>query len=164
MRPLPVILVAGFLLCLPGLVRAKEAKPEASLSIIPKQMQVKVGQEVLVEIQVHKARDLFGAPFYLIYDPHRLEAVRVSQGDFLRKDGKKTAFLNAIKKEKGRIIIGLTRLGAVGGVDGEGTLAIVAFKALQAGRATLSFQEVDLKDSHQSSLSVSLETGLIEVK
>jgi general secretion pathway protein D len=164
MRLTLTIVAVGLLLCLPGPVRAKEAKPEASLSIIPKQMQVKVGQEVLVEIQVHKVKDLFGAPFYLVYDPHRLEAVKVSQGDFLRKDGKKTAFLNSIKKEKGRIIVGLTRLGAVGGVDGDGTLAVVAFKALQAGRAKLSFDAVDFKDSHQATLPVHLETGWVEVQ
>lgn len=164
MRLTPVIFTAGLLLCFPGTVRAKEAKSEASLSIFPKHVQVMVGQEVSIKIQVHKIKDLFGTPFYLVYDPHLLEAVRVSQGDFLKKDGKKTAFLNTIKKKKGRVIIGLTRLGAVGGVDGEGTLAVVAFKALQAGRATVSFQEVDLKDSHQSSLPVRLETGLIEIK
>jgi Cohesin domain len=164
MRLILMIVAVGLLVCVPAAGSAKEAKPQASLSIIPKQIQAKVGQEILVKIQVYKVKDLFGAPFYLVYDPHRLEAVRVSQGDFLKKDGKKTAFLNKIKKEKGRIIIGLTRLGAVGGVDGEGTLAIVAFKVLRTGRATLAFHEVDFKDSHQSSLPIRLETGLIEVK
>jgi Cohesin domain len=164
MRLTLTIAAIGLLVCVPAAGQAKEAKPEASLSITPNRMQVKVGQEVLIKIQVHKVKDLFGAPFYLVYDPHRLEAVRVSQGDFLKKDGKKTAFLNKIKKEKGRIIIGLTRLGAVGGVDGEGTLAIVAFKVLRTGRATLAFHEVDFKDSRQSSLPIRLETGLIEVK
>jgi general secretion pathway protein D len=164
MRLTLTIVAVGLLVCVPATGPAKEAKPEAALSIVPKHVQVKVGQEVSIKIQVHKIMDLFGAPFYLVYDSHLLEAVSVSQGDFLKKDGKKTAFLNTIKKEKGRIIVGLTRLGTVGGVDGEGTLAVVAFKALQAGRATLSFQEVDLKDSHQSSLPVRLETGLIEVK
>ena len=164
MRPALIILAAGLLLCSADTVSAKEAKPEASLSIFPRQTQVKAGQEVSIKVQVHKVKDLFGAPFYLVYDPHLLEAVKVSEGDFLKKDGKKTAFLKSVKKEKGRIIVGLTRLGAVGGVDGEGTLAVVVFKALRAGRSKVSFDDVDFKDSHQSSLAVRIDTGSIDVK
>ncbi len=163
MRPKPVIL-AAVLVLLPIIVNGKEAKPTASLSISPKQIEVKVGQEVSITIQIREAKDLFGAPFYLLYDPDLLEVVKVSEGDFLKKDEKKTAFLHKVDKQKGRIIVGLSRLGNIIGVNGRGTLVSITFKAIRAGRAALSFQKVDFKNSRLVSLPVRAEIGSIEVE
>jgi len=163
MRWTLIILSVGLLFCYSNSVFAQEAKPEASLSIQPKQMKVTVDQEFSVKVQVHKVKDLFGAPFYLLYDPKLLDVKKVSQGDFLKKDGKKTAFLFKTDKQKGKIIVGLTRLGPVGGMEGEGTLVIVSFKALQAGHANVTFDQVDFKDSHLTTIPIQMKTGLIDV-
>ncbi len=163
MRPATVI-VTAILALLPIIGNGEEAKPTASLSILPEQAKVKVGQEVSLTIQVREAKNLFGAPFYLLYDPHLLQVVKVSEGDFLKKDGKKTAFLHKVDKQKGRIIVGLSRLGNVTGVNGNGTLVSVRFKATLAGRAALSFQKVDFKDSRLMHLPVLVGSGSIEVK
>lgn len=135
----------------------------AFLSISPMEAKVKVDQEVTLQIEAQEAEDLFGAPFYLNYDPHFLKAVRLTEGDFLKKDGQKTAFLYRISEEKKRIVIGLTRLGKIAGVSGHGVLALVTFKAQRAGRAVLSFEKVDFKNSRQESIQVRYQTDSIEI-
>jgi general secretion pathway protein D len=157
------IFAVVFLACGSESVFAQAAKPDASLSIQPKQIKIKVGQEFSVKVEVQKVQDLFGAPFYLLYDPKLLDVLKVTQGDFLKKDGKKTAFLFRADKPKGKIIVGLTRLGPVGGMEGEGTLVVVVFKALQAGHANLTFDRVEFKDSHLTTIPLRIQTGSIDV-
>jgi len=159
-----LIISAGLLFIFAGSVYGKDSEKVAQLSISPKEARTKVGREVSIQIDVQEGKDLFGAPFYLIYDPKLLKVVKVSQGDFFKKDGKRSAFLQKVDPKSGRIIIGQTRLGNVGGMNGKGTLVLVTFKTVHAGKASLSFESVDFRDSRLSSLEVHTQTAVIEVE
>lgn len=142
----------------------KDEKPAASLSVIPGQSQVQVGQAVTIQIEVRSAQDLFGAPFYLNYDPRVVEVTKISDGGFLKNGGKQAGFIYKVDATKGRIIVGSTLLGKGHGVSGDGMLANVTFKAIGPGSATLSFWKVDFRNSRNISMPVSSHRGTIEAR
>jgi general secretion pathway protein D len=158
------VISASLLFIFAGSVYGKDIEKVAQLSISPKESRAKVGREVIIQIKVQEGKDLFGAPFYLVYDPKLLEVLKVSQGEFFKKDGKRSAFLQKVDPKAGRIIIGQTRMGKVEGMDGKGTLVLVTFKALHKGKAALSFENVDFRNSRLSSLEVHTQPAVIDVE
>jgi len=89
--------------------------------------------------------------------------IDVVEGDFLKKDGVSTLFLKNIDKEKGEVIIGVSRTSNVDGVSGDGTLLIVKFKALKLGKVKLEISDVVLKDPELNQLKFNLEIYEIEI-
>ena len=165
MRSAPALLTGLLLLFslfLPAAGNGQD-KPAVFLSIHPKEVKLKIGREVTIRVEVHGAKDLFGAPFYLLYNPKALEVLKVNEGAFLKQDGKNTTFLHKVDKEKGWIVIGLTRLGDIGGVSGKGTLVTMTFRALWPGRAIFSFEKVDFRDSRLNVLTVQLSAARVEI-
>lgn len=127
-------------------------------------MRLPVGGEVALQVEVHGARDLFSAPFYLIYDPRIVSAQKVSEGTFLKHGGRKTVFLNKVDSQRGEIVIGLSQMGDRAGVTGNAPLVFVTFKAIRAGRSPLVFQNVHFKDSRRAPIDVQPNVGWIEVE
>jgi len=151
--------------------QAPAAQPETpsdgSLTLVtiqPQQLTAQVGGQVTVQVNVSNVTDLFGAPFYLRYDPARLEVVSASEGGFLNNDGQSTVFLKSIDAVNGEVIVGVSRLGAVGGVSGSGSLMSITFKAKASGPVTLSLQNVDFRDAHLSQIPVLLQPGHIQIE
>ena len=163
MRFAPIILF-GIMLFLPINAKGKDPDAITSLYFSPKEVKAKVGEEISIQVMVKGAKDLFGTPFYLLYYPDLLDVVKVIEGDFLRKDRKKTAFVYKIDKTRRAIIIGLTRLGEAKGLSGDGTLVSIRFKALKAGRVKLSFEKINFKDSRHLPVQIHPETGMIVAK
>lgn len=107
---------------------------------------VKVDQEFTVGVNLGEVTNLYGASINLSYDPALLEFVRVTEGGFLKQDGKSTSFMHAVNAAEGRVTVGMTRLGGVGGVSGAGGLFSAEFKAKGEGTAAIGFQDGTLKD------------------
>ena len=85
--------------------------------------------------------DLAGWQFDIAFDPSALEAVNVSEGDFLKTDGGTTFFQNGTIDNAAGKITGLSaaRLSAQG-VSGTGSVLQVTFKAKSAGETELALQ------------------------
>ncbi|MDO8445040.1 MAG: cohesin domain-containing protein [Deltaproteobacteria bacterium] len=107
---------------------------------------VKVDQEFTVGVSLGEVTNLYGASINLSYDPALLEFVRVTEGGFLKQDGKSTSFMHAVNAAEGRVTVGMTRLGGAGGVSGAGGLFSAEFKAKGEGTAAIGFQDGTLKD------------------
>jgi hypothetical protein len=135
-----------------------------SISIFPDEPLVPVGQEITVQVEARGMRDLYSAPFHLIYDNTVLEATRVEEGHFLKHGGKKTLFLHKINPDKGNVIIGLSRIEKSVGVTGQAPLVFVTFKTMKEGRARLGFQNVSFKNSKKGDIAVHPQEGWIEVQ
>jgi hypothetical protein len=133
------------------------------VTIQPQQLTAQVGDQLTVHIMVSNVTNLFGAPFYLGYDPFRLAVVSAAEGDFLKNDGQSSVFLDSIDASKGLVVIGASRLGAVGGVSGSGSLAVVTFKATASGPVTLTLQNVDFRDASLTKIPVILQPGHIQI-
>ena len=92
-----------------------------------------------LRLSAEKVADLAGWQTDITFDPTVLEVVKVSEGDFLKKGGVDTFFLQGtIDNTAGKIIkINSARLR--GGVDGTGTLLSVTFTAKAAGETRITF-------------------------
>ena len=101
---------------------------------------VRSGDSFTLRLSAEKITDLAGWQTDITFDPNTLEAVEVSEGDFLKTEGVGTFFLRGtIDNTAGKITqISAARLS--GGVNGTGTLLLVTFttKAVGETRVTLS--------------------------
>lgn len=136
----------------------------ATLFFSPEKAKVAVGDLIHLEIKVSGGHDLFGAPFHILFPADLLEILKVEEQTFLKRDGRQTAFLQKVEDQQGEIMIGLTRLGKTGGVDGDGALITLTLRAKKPGSATLSFRKVDFRDSQMKPLQVSARSARIVIE
>ena len=131
-------------------------KPDSSTGIIsvnaPK--NVNIGEKLDVHLLVQDAKRLYSAPLKLSYDPDKLKCLKVTEGPFLKKDGKQTAFLSSINQSEGLVNINLSRMGDIGGIDGDGILAYLTFEAIAQGVSKVSISEPQFLDANMKPYSV----------
>jgi hypothetical protein len=108
---------------------------------------VAVGELVGVRVVIDGASDVASVPFHLLYDPRILQFDHGAQGGFLGSDGQQIVFMSAPTQEPGRIVIGLSRLGAVPGIAGSGELCTLFFKGLGTGTTGLTFANASVWSS-----------------
>ncbi len=125
---------------------------------------IQVGDQFILSIEADQVKDLFSAPFYLKYDPQLLEFIGLTEGKFLNRDGKPTVFIYSVDPDTGQVIIGLSRLGDVGGISGSGVLALATFKAKNPGTANVAFQNVDFRDIQLEPVNVLSKSGEVQVR
>ena len=102
---------------------------------------IHIGDTFTLDIRAENISDLAGWQFDLDFDPTILEAISVTEGDFLKADGVSTFFHggsidNAAGKIKG---LNAARL-SLQGATGTGTLLQVTFKAKALGETQLTLQ------------------------
>ncbi len=105
------------------------------------QTPIHVGDTFTLDIRAENISNLAGWQFDLDFDPTTLEAVSVTEGDFLQAGGVSTFFHggsidNAVGKITG---LSAARISTQG-VSGTGTLLQVTFKAKVAGETQLTMQ------------------------
>ena len=105
------------------------------------QTPIHTGDTFTLDILAENVFDLAGWQFDITFDPVILEAIDVSEGDFLKTDGGTTFFHGGSIDNVAGEITGLSaaRLSAPG-VNGTGTLLQVTFKAKSAGETKLALQ------------------------
>ena len=103
---------------------------------------IHLGDTFTLDIRAENVFDLAGWQFDITFDPAILEAINVSEGDFLKIDGGSTFFQGgSIDNATGKITgLSAARLSAQG-VTGTGTLLQVRFKAKSGGETELVLQK-----------------------
>ena len=103
---------------------------------------IHTGDTFTLDIRAENVFDLAGWQFDIAFDPAALEAVDVSEGDFLKSNGGTTFFQDGIIDNAAGKITGLSaaRLSG-GGVSGTGVLLQVRFKAKSDGETELALQK-----------------------
>jgi hypothetical protein len=97
------------------------------------------GDTVCAQVNVTDVTDLYAASFDISYDPLVLDYTGTTEGSFLSQDTKPTSMQAAPlnnEESTGQIVVGVTRLGDVGGVSGSGNLATVCFNVTGSSCAT----------------------------
>ena len=109
--------------------------------------RIHAGDTFTFDIRAENIFDLAGWQFDIAFDPAILEALDVSEGDFLKIDGGTTFFQSgSIDNAAGKITgLSAARLSTQG-VTGTGTLVQVTFKAKAAGETELALQNVQFGD------------------
>ena len=103
--------------------------------------QIHVGDTFSLDIRAEDVFDLAGWQFDITFDPAVLEAVDVSEGDFLKTDGGSTFFQSgSIDNTTGKITGLIAGRISEGGVSGSGTVLQVRFKAKSEGETELTLQ------------------------
>lgn len=130
----------------------------------PERMTLHQGQLVSVNILVKNVQNLFGAPFYLEYDPGILEFRSISEGEFLKMDSENTVFVYSVEKTRGRIMIGLSRLGVKTGRNGSGRLAQISFMTRKKGSTRLFLQKADLRNPQNLPITADIKNARITIE
>lgn len=123
---------------------------------------VQPGQQFEIEVAVEDAKALFAVPLTLAFDPARLKFLGAAEGEFLRQDGKLTSF--AAAPGNGRVTVGLSRLGDVGGIDGGGRLFTVRFQATAAGLSTVRVVDAQLRDASRRAVPSRADAYPLEIR
>jgi len=137
--------------------------PPINLAIMPAKTEQSVGSTFQVAVTVSNARDLFSVPLQLQYDPTVLSLVDVDSGEFFGRDGQAAALVH--RDEGGGIVtISEMRPPHTAGVNGQGTLCILTFKALVPGNSSLALIKIGATDSKQISLPAIGSQAAVRVK
>ena len=106
------------------------------------QTPVHTGDTFTLDIHAENITDLAGWQFDIVFDPTILEAINVSEGDFLKMNGGTTFFQSgSIDNAAGKITgLSAARLSTQG-VSGTGVLVQVRFKAKSRGETELALQK-----------------------
>ena len=110
-----------------------------NVGYVVSETQIHVGDTFTLDIRAENVSDLAGWQFDLAFDPSVLEAIEVSDGDFLKTDGG-TVFFQAgrIDNANGKIMGLKAALLSDSGVGGSGTLLRVRFKAKSDGETEVA--------------------------
>ncbi len=137
--------------------------PPVSINIVPPVTLQTVGSTFQVAVMVQNARDLFAVPLEIQFNSRVLSLVNVDSGQLLGQDGQAVALIHN-DLGNGLLRISATRPPNVKGVDGQGTLCTMTFKALAPGDSTLALTKIGAKDSQQNNLPAVGTQSTVHVK
>src|SRR5690606_16125241 len=101
---------------------------------------VRVGDRIKVRLEVDAREPLSHVPLQLRFDPTALQLVKWTAGEIL--GGGAQSEILAYEAEPGLVLLGASRLGAVPGVTGRGTVIELELEALTATTSKLSLDNV----------------------
>ncbi len=100
---------------------------------------IHIGDTFTLDIRAENVFDLAGWQFDIAFDPAILEAVDVSEGDFLKTDGGATFFQSgSIDNTAGKITGLIAGRVSEGGVSGTGSVLQVKFEAKSEGETEIA--------------------------
>jgi general secretion pathway protein D len=116
---------------------AGAAADSARLRLGGENLNPKSGETFEVPVRIENARDVFSVPLELQYDSSAMQLVGVKKGDFWAADGLPVAIVERPEEEEGKTEVTLTRPPGSGGISGDGTVAVLTFRAAHAGSTAL---------------------------
>ncbi len=139
---------------LPAMPASSPMPVQRSLLQLAAPSSAAIGQQFTLDIKISDVKDLANAPFVLTFDPVFVDFVAVSEGTFLKNDGKPTVFGSTTDPSGGTVTVNLGRTAGNGGVSGGGTVATALFKAKKQGPASFAFRNASFKGSDGSALNI----------
>ena len=122
---------------------------------------IHIGDAFTFDVRAESISDLAGWQFDIAFDPTVLEAVDVSEGDFLKTDGGTTFFQSGrIDNAAGKITGLIAGRISEGGVSGNGSVLQVRFKAKSEGETELALRNFEFG----SSTGENIPAGPLEIR
>ena len=122
---------------------------------------IHIGDAFTFDVRAESISDLAGWQFDIAFDPTVLEAVDVSEGDFLKTDGGTTFFQSGrIDNTAGKITGLIAGRISEGGVSGNGSVLQVRFKAKSEGETELALRNFEFG----SSTGENIPAGPLEIR
>jgi general secretion pathway protein D len=151
--PAPAITAGG-----PG-----AAGPPVSFSVLPANSTQPVGSTFQVAVLASGARDVFSVPLQLQFDPKLLELVNVDAGGLLGGDGQTVALVHR-DEGNGLVTIQASRPPGVAGVNGQGDVCTLTFRAKAAGDSNLTLVKVGASTSNLTALPAIGSQAVVHIK
>ena len=140
------------------------AASAATILINPASSTTTLGVVVSVAVRVTDATDLYAYQFDLSFDPTILSTTGVSEGGFLPSGGSTFFLPGTIDNVSGMVTLTAGSLeGAVPGVTGSGTLAVVQLKGLKFGPSPVTLSNIVLLDSTGADIDTTIQNGSVTV-
>jgi general secretion pathway protein D len=162
-KPVTPESVAGMKVQPNGTMVAAPTGPAMTLAVTPAASSEAVGSTFQVSVVASGAHDLFAVPLQMQFDPQVLSLVNVDAGDLLGKGGQDVGLVHR-DEGNGAVTISATRPPGAKGVDGQGTVVMLTFKALTPGDATLALTRIGAKDSQQNRIDTVGVQAVVHVK
>lgn len=140
MKAIRVTLVVLFILMFseeskPTLIIAQDGN---QLRLVSQANSIAVGEEWTVQVVVQSLDAIYGIEGHLGYDPTKLEAVSITQGDFLSSDSNATFVLqDHIDNSTGTIDYAVALRNPAPPVQGQGVALNVTFRAKMDGELSI---------------------------
>ena len=147
-------------------MNANAAGGPVQLSVLPAISNQAVGATFQVAVTAANAHDLASVPMQLQFDPKLLSLVNVDDGGVQGLLGKDGQAVTALHRDDGNgaVSLSLTRPPGTAGVNGQGTICTLTFKAIAPGEATIMMARTGAKDSKQASLPTVGNQAIVHVK
>jgi general secretion pathway protein D len=142
---------------------AQDSAPPLALNVMPADSTQAVGSTFQMAVLANNARDVFSVPMQVQFDPKVLQLVNVDGGEMLGRDGQAVAVVHR-DDGAGLATITLSRPPNVPGVNGQGALCTLTFRATAAGDAKVTLVKVGAKNSAQVNIPTIGSQSTVHVK
>jgi len=137
--------------------------PPISLRVVPSESSQAVGSTFQVAVNLTNGHDVFSVPLQLQFNPAILQLVNVDAGEFLSRDGQPVAIVHR-DEGNGLVSISSERPPKTAGVNGQGSLCTLTFKAIAAGDSSVALVKMGARNSVQANLPVVGSQAVVHVK
>ena len=124
---------------------------------------IRVGDTFTLHLNAENVTDLAGWQCDIVFDPNVLEAVEVSEGDFLKAGGATPFFQDSTIDNTAGKITNLSAARFSGGVSGTGRLFSVTFTAKASGDAQVTLTNLHAGSSDLTTIPLSIPDITITV-
>jgi len=111
---------------------------QVGLRLEPGTQQQQVGSTFPMTIVLSQGEDIASVPIQISYDPKLFQFSKVTNGDFLAKDGQNVALVYRDDPATGRLQVTAQRTPGSQGITGDGTVFNLTFTAKAKGTGVIS--------------------------
>ncbi len=165
-KPMPVPGVTGGTSASGAVAAANAQLAPVKLSVMPPASNQSVGSTFQVAITAANAHDLTSVPMQLQFDPKVISLVNVDDNGTAGLLGNDGQAVTTVHRDDGNgaVTVSETRPPGSKGVNGQGTICTLTFKAIAPGVSPVSLVRVGAKDSAQNTLPAVGSQGVVTVK
>lgn len=109
------------------------------------QLNASTGNRLDLDVRLTSVNNVSSMAFDLVFNPAVLSYVSFTEGTFFDQDGQPVSIL-VDENPAGRLIVGVARLGDVGGVGGTAAALTLTFNGAGNGGSALRFESSSLLD------------------
>ena len=133
----------------------QELKPgQVGLRLEPGGLQQQLGSSFSMTVVLSQGEDIASVPIQISYDSKVLQFVKVTNGDFLAKDGQNVALVYRDDPATGRLQITAQRPPGSQGISGDGTVFNLTFTAKAKGTGAISVAVPGARNSKNQPMNV----------
>jgi general secretion pathway protein D len=142
---------------------AADNAPPLALNVVPPVSTQQVGNMFQMAVMAVNGRDVFSVPMQVKFDPELLSLVNVDAGELMGRDGQAVALVHR-DDGAGLVTVTTSRPPKTQGVNGQGILCFLTFKALAKGDAQVTLVKVGAKNSSQENITTIGSQSMVHVR